>query len=183
MRTDLYLGLVHYPVYNKDNEIVTTSITNLDIHDIARSCCTYGVKKYFIIHPLASQQLMLQKILKFWQSDIAKKYNKDRVKALQIVEYASSIQKAVENIQNQELKTPRIITTTAQKRNNQVIIETIRNYENPVLVLFGTGNGLAESVHDLANVILSPISGRGSYNHLSVRSAVAIILDRINSEK
>jgi hypothetical protein len=37
---DLYLALLHYPVYDKDHKIVTTSITNMDIHDIARSART-----------------------------------------------------------------------------------------------------------------------------------------------
>ncbi|MCK4696288.1 MAG: RNA methyltransferase, partial [Candidatus Cloacimonetes bacterium] len=31
--------------------------------------------------------------------------------------------------------------------------------------------------------ILKPIKGVGNYNHLSVRSAAAIVLDRLTSEK
>ena len=52
------------------------------------------------------------------------------------------------------------------------------------LLLFGTGHGLASSVVELADLVLAPVVGPadddgGFYNHLSVRSAAAIILDRL----
>ena len=49
MRDNIYVGLVHYPVYNRNEEVVATSVTNFDIHDISRTCRTYDIKKYFII--------------------------------------------------------------------------------------------------------------------------------------
>ena len=55
MREKVYVGLVHYPVYNKNNDIVATSVTNFDIHDISRTCCTYDIENYFIIYPLDAQ--------------------------------------------------------------------------------------------------------------------------------
>ena len=48
---DIYLALIHYPVYDRDHKVVTTSITNMDIHDIARSARTYGVKRFFVVTP------------------------------------------------------------------------------------------------------------------------------------
>ena len=33
----VYIGLVHYPIYNKHMEVVTTALTNYDLHDIART--------------------------------------------------------------------------------------------------------------------------------------------------
>jgi tRNA (guanine37-N1)-methyltransferase len=36
---DLFLALLHYPVRDKNGAIVTTAVTNMDIHDIARSAC------------------------------------------------------------------------------------------------------------------------------------------------
>ena len=51
----------------------------------------------------------------------------------------------------------------------------------PVLLCFGTGWGLAPSVMALATHRLAPIASprADGYNHLSVRAAVAIILDRL----
>jgi len=186
MKTNnIYVGLVHYPVYNKQQEVITTSITNLDIHDIARSCRTYGVKNYFVINPLSSQAKMMQRILKFWQSEIAGRYNPDRVSALSIINYQPAIESAKEYIKTQEGTDPIVVTTTALRRKNQIDFGEFKQLglSQPVLILFGTGNGLVEQLHKKADYILAPVRANSSYNHLSVRSAVAIVLDRLTSEK
>jgi len=49
----------------------------------------------------------------------------------------------------------------------------------PVAFVFGTGSGLCGHVIDSCVAVMSPISGGlDNYNHLSVRSAVSITLDR-----
>ncbi len=49
-----------------------------------------------------------------------------------------------------------------------------------MLLIFGTGWGLAPAVVAEADALLEPIrSAVGDYNHLSVRSACAIALDRL----
>jgi hypothetical protein len=53
---NLYIGLVHYPIMNKHKEVITTAITNYDIHDIARASITYDVSKYFVIHNIPAQR-------------------------------------------------------------------------------------------------------------------------------
>ena len=53
---DLFVGLVHYPIYNKRMQVIATAVTNFDIHDIARTARTYDVKKYFLIHPHNAQK-------------------------------------------------------------------------------------------------------------------------------
>lgn len=183
MKAPLYLALVHHPVTNKFGDVVTTSITNLDVHDIARSCKTFGVKGYYLITPLESQAEFLARILDFWKSDVAKTYNPHRVNALAIASRQTSIQSALYDIQKQEGSRPLLITTTAATRSDQISFGECRNLSKPVLLLFGTGNGLTQAVHDQANHILQPIAGVNNYNHLSVRSAVAIVLDRLTSEK
>jgi hypothetical protein len=47
------------------------------------------------------------------------------------------------------------------------------------LLIFGTGWGIAEEIVNRADHRLEPIKGVENYNHLAVRSAAAIILDRI----
>ena len=34
---DLYVGLVHYPIYNKRMNVIAGAVTNFDIHDISRT--------------------------------------------------------------------------------------------------------------------------------------------------
>ncbi|HOD55456.1 MAG TPA: RNA methyltransferase [Candidatus Cloacimonadota bacterium] len=184
---NLYLGLVHYPVTNRDGLEIISSITNLDIHDIARSCITFGVKHYFVIHPIQRQQEIFDKVINFWKTDIAKFYNKDRVEALSLIQFKKSIDETIQMIKYQDGSDPLVITTTAALMDNQITFEDfreIRSKENrPVLLLFGTGNGLSKEVHQKADYVLKPIYGPTPYNHLSVRSAVAIVLDRLTTEK
>jgi hypothetical protein len=52
----------------------------------------------------------------------------------------------------------------------------------PVCVVFGTGWGISEAFFPEVHRILAPVygpEGREGYNHLSVRAAAAIILDRL----
>ncbi|MDD3051077.1 MAG: RNA methyltransferase [Candidatus Cloacimonetes bacterium] len=186
MKNNIYVGLVHYPVYNKHFEIVTTSITNLDIHDIARSCITFGVKGYYLINRLSSQESLLSRVQDFWKTEIAQNYNSDRVEAFSVVRYARYIEDVLEDLKSQELTCPLLISTTAVEMEGQkTFLETkeiIQNSSRPVLLIFGTGNGLTEEIHRMSDIVLKPIKGYDNYNHLSVRSAVAIILDRLISE-
>ena len=56
----LYVGLVHFPVYNKHRETIASAITPLDIHDFARLGKTYDVSGLFVITPLEDQQALCQ---------------------------------------------------------------------------------------------------------------------------
>jgi hypothetical protein len=53
------------------------------------------------------------------------------------------------------------------------------NNGKPYVLTLGTAWGLAEEFISKADYVLDPIAGTADYNHLSVRSAAAIILDRL----
>ena len=53
--------------------------------------------------------------------------------------------------------------------------------DEPICLLFGTGYGLVDEIMAEADYTLEPIVGPTDYNHLSVRSAASIILDRLRS--
>lgn len=180
----LYIALVHHPVLNKAGETVTTSISNLDIHDIARAAETYGVKAYYIVHSDPRQRELLQQIRKFWQEP-GLPYNPQRSQALARIRHSDTIETMLNEISNQEERRPLIITTTARLLQKQIsfgYLKTLTLNKKPVLLIFGTGYGLCDEVHQVADHVLEPIIGRGDYNHLSVRSAVSVVLDRISSE-
>lgn len=179
-----YLALAHHPVLNKAGERITTSISNLDIHDIARAARTYGVPAYYIVHGDPGQKDLLEKITAFWQNP-GLPYNPSRSQALKVVRQSDTIQTTIDDITTQEGTRPLVITTTARTMNPQIpfaYLKTLTQKERPVLLIFGTGYGLCEEVHTAADHILEPIRGSGDYNHLSVRSAVSVVLDRISSE-
>jgi len=95
---DFYLALLHYPVYDKDHKIVTTSITNMDIHDIARSARTYGVKRYFVVTPTRTLRLLAEKILAHWEHGYGSTYNETRKDALSLVALADDLDSTINAI-------------------------------------------------------------------------------------
>ena len=182
----VFLALVHYPIYNKRMDVVATAITNLDVHDIARSSCTYGLDGYFIVHPAVSQQEIVKEITSYWHDGYGAAYNPDRKTAIELVRVKATLESVIETITAEEGQAPLVVATDARLSEKTLayldLRRQIETQERPVLLLFGTGWGLAKTVMDQVDGILRHIFGPVEYNHLSVRSAVAIILDRLRGE-
>lgn len=180
-----YIGLVHGPVRNKRGDEVTTSVTNLDIHDIARSARTFGFHGYHIITPIERQKALVSKILDHWNTDYGNDYNPDRQDALGFVQLSDTIEAAKAKIKAAHGVDPMVVVTGANFESYDGKEKELRSAldvdNRPMLLLFGTGWGLTASVVDEADFKLEPIFGASEdgYNHLSVRSAVAIYCDRI----
>ncbi|TDX51962.1 RNA methyltransferase [Orenia marismortui] len=181
-----YLALVHNPVYNKRMEVITTTVTNFDLHDIARSSRTYNVKKYYIVNHLKSQQNLVNKMREYWSGDFGSEYNPDRKEAFSVIDVKSELDDVIEDIKEIEGEDPVLVTTDARIYPNTItykdLREKIHTEDRPYLVLLGTGWGLTKEVMTSTEYILEPVYGAGDYNHLSVRSAAAIILDRLLGE-
>lgn len=186
MRNKIYLSLVHYPVYNRNHEIVCTSVTNFDIHDISRSCGTYELKGYRLVVPVEAQKKLTERIIGYWQDGTGGQYNKDREKAFGSTGVVESIEEVIKEIEEVEGERPVIITTSARLFPNTItyknLSKNIFEDKKPYLLLFGTGWGLTDEIMAMSDFILEPIRAKSKYNHLSVRSAVAIILDRLLGE-
>ena len=231
----LYMGLIHFPVYNKNYERIASAITTLDIHDLARLAKTYGVRRLFIVTPLDDQQNLARRILGHWIDGYGGQYNRHRKEALELVCVVPDLERAVEEIKETEGEAPLIIATDARplknaqfwSRSRKAKISTtgisgifrglkfetdaeigqrgafckgldasdendrsmsyekargIIQEDKAVILLFGTAWGLHEEVMKKTDSILDPVSGKTGYNHLSVRTAAAIILDRLAGE-
>jgi hypothetical protein len=184
---ELYVALMHAPVYNKNMEEVATSITNLDLHDIARSSATFGARAYYVIHPAPAQKDLARRIMGFWREGYGAEYNPDRYEAFARVRLVSTIEEALREIgQEQQGKKIFRVATDARLYPNSIDYQELRqrleNTQDVFLLLFGTGWGLVREEMDKADYILEPVYGYGEYNHLSVRSAAAIILDRLRGK-
>ena len=179
----IYLALLHYPVTNKTGDTVTTAITNMDLHDIARTGRTYGVEKFYVVNPLDSQIMLAERILNYWSKSTGSRIIPDRKEALDIVRVVDTLEKAIQQITQDNSQRPIIVATDARESGSRVTYNKLKNEMHqsdcPYLLLFGTGYGLLPKVLEESDYILDPIRGMDHYNHLSVRSAVAIILDRL----
>jgi hypothetical protein len=178
----LDIALIHYPVINKTGETIGSAVTNLDLHDIARAARTFGVDHYYIVTPYSDQQALVQEILDHWQTGYGATYNPARKSALDRVKITESLAAVINLITEQRGQKPLILTTSARVQKNSISYrETRRRIATgePILLLFGTAHGLAPELSETADYTLPPIESTTGYNHLSVRSAVSIILDRL----
>ncbi len=178
-----YVVLMHDQVYVKEDEVGVTSITSIDLHDIARSSATYGVSGFFAVSSLKDQHMIMQTFIDFWSSPRGKKYNPSRYRAMALLKPAFSFDEVRECIRAIEGKDPLIVATSAKTSEQAPLIDyaaqgTVWKHDRPVLLVFGTGRGLSDALLAQCDYLLAPVLGMTDYNHLSVRSAVAIILDR-----
>lgn len=182
------VALAHYPVLDGQGALVTTAVTNLDVHDIARSARTYGCSDYFVAHPIAAQRELVERIRRHWMEGSGARRIPDRREALSVLRIVSSLDEAVDAVGGRAHVD--IWVTAARSLGAPLAFSAARGLlqgeGKPVLVVFGTGWGLAPSVIEAADALLEPIRGAdgaanvgGGYNHLSVRAACAIALDRL----
>ncbi len=179
-----YVVLMHSEIVLKGGAVGTSSVASLDIHDIARSSATFGLKGYFLVTKLEDQAQLVNTFLDFWKSHDGKEYNKNRYQAMHSVQTASSIDEVIEKITQIENAAPLMIATCARKQQLQTpqidyhSQGTVWAHNRPVLFIFGTAHGLSSSIIERCDYLLLPVNGMTSYNHLSVRSAAAVIFDR-----
>jgi len=182
---DLYVALIHHPVYDKNHQVVTTAVTNMDVHDIGRLARTFDVRAFFVCTPVATLHRLVRRIIRHWESGPGATYNATRKEALALVRVANDLDGAIIAVERSSGVLPWVVATTAKAGPGRLSFSSLRERLSspgpPVLLLLGTGWGLTEEVLGRADAILEPIPGSGDYNHLSVRSAAAIMLDRVRS--
>ena len=179
---NLHVALTHYPVVDKRGDIINSAVTNLDLHDISRAARTYGVKSFYVVTQLVDQQDLVRKIISHWTDGCGAVYNPVRRSALELIKIKSTIADVTEEINGLEKGYPKTIATCARKYPAGIGYENLREIiktGHPYLLIFGTAWGLAEQFISEADYILDPITGPSRYNHLSVRCAAGIILDRL----
>lgn len=179
----IYIALIHYPVLNKKGDIVTTSVTNFDIHDLARTSKTYGIQTCYLVTPSPAQKNMINHIKGYWREGFGSNYNPDRKEAFENIEHSESLQQSCLTIEKKHGMFPILLATSAQRGEKSISFSDLKpeleKSKQPHLILFGTGWGLSPEVMKLADKVVEPIYGPTDYNHLPVRAAVAIILDRL----
>ncbi len=179
----VYAALVHSPVLDRKGEKTTSAVTGLDLSDIGRSCRTYGLDRFLVTTPLASQREIVKTMAAHWTEGAGGEVNPDRKEAFRTIKIFASLDGATEWVIRKEKEPPLIIGTTARPREGGFHwIEAKRRIlreKKPVIFLFGTGSGLHEEVLGRCHIVLQPLSGGfGDYNHLSVRTAAGVVLDR-----
>lgn len=184
--TNLYIALVHYPVVNKNGKIIASAVTNLDLHDISRSARTYGVRAFYVVTPLSDQKELVEKIVLHWLEGTGARYNPKRREALKLISIKDSLDEVIEHVRENTGDFPKTVVTSAGHSPRNISFKRFGEMlqdGTPYLLILGTGWGLSENFMAEADYVLNPILGNTDYNHLAVRSAAAVILDRLFGKK
>ena len=177
------IALVHHPVLDRRGDVVTSAVTNLDIHDLARLATTYNLSRYYLVTPAAEQQLLASRIIGHWQKGAGASYNPDRCQALDCLQVVNSFDDALADWRSL-VGSEGLAMLTGASHQEGVDYPQAQNLaaERPLLLVFGTGHGLAPALYATERPCLAPVRA-GQYNHLSVRTAAAIMLDRLIGEQ
>jgi len=187
MSAPLYVALVHHPIRDRSGGVITTAVTNVDVHDIARSARTFGLAGYFVVSPITAQRAIVDRILEHWHEGEGRTRIPARGEALARTRAVSLLPDAIAAIADAHGSRPRVIATSAQASRPPIRFSELRaqlgERTDPHLLVLGTGHGLANSIVESADELLEPIFGTDGYNHLSVRAAAAILFDRLRFDR
>ncbi len=197
---NLYIALIHHPVCNKRGVTIASALTTIDMHDIARASMTFGVKGFYVVTPLMDQQVLAHEVIDHWTSGIGGKLNPCRKRALELIRVVSTFKDALSEIKaDNHSKVVTVATSAVEYENTITAVQLAgklgnRGIENrgdqkqdsqtrdSHVIAFGTAWGMSQEFINSCDYIMEPVCGVTDYNHLSVRSAVSIILDRICRE-
>lgn len=179
----LNVALLHDGMVDKTGKRVSTSVTLIDVHDISRSSRTYGADTLFVAHPSQTMRALVRTVKRHWDSGFGSAYNPNRQDALGILDIVSDLDEAIMKIEKRTGTLPKLLATSARDGDDRISYSAMRTQMEDVggsyLLMFGTGWGMGPELMDRADYVLKPIFGPTDYNHLSVRAACAIVLDRL----
>jgi len=174
-------------VINRHHEVIASAITNLDLHDLARLACTYDLPGCFVVTPLQDQQVLARELLAHWCTGVGLELHPHRRQALERLRIVDDIKAAQTAIRIEAGRSPQLWATSARPDAATIshgdahtrLLNSVGREATPRLLLLGTAWGLAPSVLEVCTEVLAPIVGVSGYNHLSVRCAAAILVDRL----
>lgn len=176
--------LFHYPVRLEDGRMGVSSLTNLDVHDIARVSQSYGMGPFFVLTPDARQQEILACVLRHWLAGAGGITHPDRKKALAkvvpVLNFADLLEKAKQFYGVEPVFVLTSAATPPRKAGKLLTPSDVRHFlvEKPVVICLGTARGLVRHKLDFECMQMRPLRFLDD-NHLSVRAAAAILADRI----
>ncbi len=179
-----YVLLACAPVRDRGGERGVAAVTPPDLHDLARTCRTYGVRRLLVATPVSAQREMARRIVEHGTAGSLGTVHPDRPEALRPVKTFPGIRQALGWVASKEKARPYVVGTAAKRRAGAEhwirIKQELLSRDAPLVLLFGMAWGLHEEAFAHCDAVLSPLlGGGGEYNHLSVRSAATAILDRL----
>jgi hypothetical protein len=140
-----------------------------------------------VVTPLSDQKALVEKIISHWTDGYGGTYNPKRREAMSLIKFRESVDQVIDDIRCDTGKPVRVVVTCAAETPSVLKMEDFQRRlddpESAYLLAFGTAWGLTDEFIRAADFVLEPIKGRNGYNHLPVRAAAAIILDRLLGDR
>lgn len=172
----LRLALVHHPVLNRHGEEIASVVDEFDVFDGGRLALTYGIPSLYVVNPVPAQRDKAQRVI-----DHARSEERDAARGrMDALTWCASLEDAIADASRPER--PWVVATSAVAREPAASVADVRGRlaeGQDVLLVIGKAWGLAPSVLQRCDVQLRPIDAGTGFNHLSVRSAMAILVDRL----
>lgn len=172
----LRVALVHHPVINRNGEEIASVIDEFDVFDGGRLALTYGIPTLYVVNPVPAQRDKAQRVIAHAKSE-EREAARGRMDALI---WCATLEDAIADASRP--RAPFLVATSAVAREPSESVDGVRGRlaaGDDVLLVIGKAWGLAPSVLQRCDAQLQPIDAGTGFNHLSVRAAMAILIDRI----
>ncbi len=120
LNNNLYVALVHHPVVNKNEKIVGSALTTIDLHDIARASITFGVQGFYVVTPYKDQAILANQVIEHWTKGAGGKLNPFRKNALELIRVTQTLEDTIIDI-NKERKEPVVTIATSAKKHPSLL--------------------------------------------------------------
>lgn len=175
----LTVALLHHPVIDRLGHEITSTVDHFDVMDASRLALTYPVWRFYVVNHVPAQRALTERLIEHGNTAASRDEARGRFSKTM---WAPDLDTVIAEHEDELGTTPTVVATSARASGRDIGFGALRERMaggEPVVLLIGKAWGLAPRVLDEAALRLTPIDGGTGYNHLSVRSAMAILLDRL----
>lgn len=180
----LTVVLLHHPVLNRLGESISSTVDHFDVMDASRLALTYDIWRLYVVTPVPAQRALVERLILHGNKQAEREPDRGTFAK---THWAPDLQTVLDEHEDERGTLPVTVATSARAPDPANAERTIDfgalraklGQGEPVALIIGKAWGLAPSVLDRADLRLVPIDTGTGYNHLSVRSATAILVDRL----
>jgi len=175
----LSIALVHQPVLDRNGEVITSTVDHFDVMDGSRLSLTYPVWRFYVVNRVPAQRALVERLIGHGSSAAGRDQARG---SFDKTHWAPDLETVLAEHEDELGRCPTTVATSATPTAEAIGFATLRQRVwagEPTLLLVGKAWGLAPEMLEAAALRLEPISGGTGFNHLSVRSAMAILVDRL----
>jgi hypothetical protein len=173
----LTIALVHQPVCNRLGEEITSTVDHFDVMDGSRLALGYPIRRFYVVNDIPAQRDLVHRLIRHGLGA-----RDDERGEFARTAWAPDLEAVIAEHVRDTGARPSVVVTSARPGGAVTDFATARARlfaGEPMVIVFGKAWGLAPRLLDAADVRLAPIDAGTGFNHLSVRSAMAIVIDRL----